>query len=116
MWGKEYDRSLQLLFPAPSGEPFAPNSLTKMIVRLMAKAGIARGVQPVHGFRHASATSLLSAGHNAVAVSKRLGHSKVSTTLNVYGHATSGKTVPLPIISAPGLLPSAGRKSERNGA
>lgn len=40
--------------------------------------------------RHTTATLLLSSGMNPVAVSRRLGHAKVSTTLDQYGHCLPG--------------------------
>lgn len=41
----------------------------------------------LHDLRHTSATLLISAGINIETIAKRLGHSKVSMTLDVYGHA-----------------------------
>lgn len=46
-----------------------------------------RGVH-YHQLRHTHATMLLEAGADALAVSKRLGHSDVTVTLGVYAHAT----------------------------
>lgn len=40
-----------------------------------------------HAIRHTWATTLLAAGVPIVDVSRALGHAKVSTTLNIYGHA-----------------------------
>ena len=42
----------------------------------------------LHGFRHTHATLLFSAGANVKEVQSRLGHSNVSTTLNIYTHLT----------------------------
>ena len=46
------------------------------------------GVKPIrlHDLRHSHATWLINNGVNIVAVSKRLGHKDVSTTLNTYTH------------------------------
>ncbi|MCR4904207.1 MAG: site-specific integrase [Butyrivibrio sp.] len=41
----------------------------------------------LHDLRHTSATLLLANGTDIETVSKRLGHSKTSVTLDVYGHA-----------------------------
>lgn len=40
-----------------------------------------------HGLRHTSATLLIEGGFNAVDVSRRLGHARTSTTLDIYSHA-----------------------------
>ena len=46
------------------------------------------GVKPIrlHDLRHSHATVLINSGANIVAVSKRLGHSSVSITLDCYTH------------------------------
>lgn len=41
----------------------------------------------LHDLRHTSATLLISSGINIETIAKRLGHAKVSMTLDTYGHA-----------------------------
>ena len=66
-----------------------PSRLTLSLHKVMKAAGLS-GRQPAHGFRHSAATLLLaSRAVDIVAVSKRLGHATVSTTLNIYGHTDS---------------------------
>jgi integrase len=43
-----------------------------------------------HALRHTHATELLASGENIMDVARRLGHSKASTTLDLYGHAIPG--------------------------
>ena len=45
----------------------------------------------LHDTRHTQASLLIAAGEDIVTVSKRLGHSKVSTTLDIYSHLMPGK-------------------------
>ncbi len=40
----------------------------------------------MHDFRHSHASNLIANGMNIVAVSRRLGHSDVNMTLQVYTH------------------------------
>jgi integrase len=39
-----------------------------------------------HALRHTHASVLIDAGIDVVKISKRLGHAKISTTLDVYSH------------------------------
>ena len=86
-WGAEYNRRLRLRLPGPEWRAAGAEFADQDDRPADGQGRDRKGPQPAHGFRHAHATSLLSARHNAVAVSKRLGHSKVTITLDVYGHA-----------------------------
>jgi len=44
-----------------------------------------------HGLRHSHASLLIAQGKDIASVSKRLGHSRISTTLDVYTHVDSTK-------------------------
>jgi integrase len=41
----------------------------------------------LHSLRHTNAALLIAGGENVRTVSRRLGHSQTSTTLNIYSHA-----------------------------
>lgn len=45
----------------------------------------------LHDFRHSHASLLIELGFSPIAVAERLGHEKVSTTLNTYGHLFPNK-------------------------
>lgn len=40
----------------------------------------------IHNLRHSHASLLINLGVNPLAVSRRLGHEKVETILNIYSH------------------------------
>jgi integrase len=63
----------------------SPDKLASAFVAAQGGLGLPRLV--FHGLRHCSATIALAAGVPITLVSERLGHSKVSITLDVYGHA-----------------------------
>lgn len=75
-----------------TAKPFVFGSVqaigTNMIDRYFKKALQDSGVKPIriHDLRHSHASILLNNGVNILAVSKRLGHSSVKTTLEVYAH------------------------------
>lgn len=52
--------------------------------RAAAKAGV-KSIR-IHGLRHSHASMLINAGANIKAISERLGHTDIKTTLNTYGH------------------------------
>lgn len=73
-----------LAFPRPDGEPWPPDSLTSewaRAVRILKLPSVT-----LHGLRHTHASQLIAAGLEIVTVSRRLGHSNPSVTLNVYAH------------------------------
>jgi len=64
--------------------PWLPMSATQRFRRLAERAGL-EGVT-LHQLRHAHASMLLGAGTDVMTVAHRLGHSRASMTLDVYGH------------------------------
>lgn len=65
-------------------KPLSPSTINRYKAKACKKADI----RPItlHQFRHSHATFLIQKGIMINEVSKRLGHSKVSTTLDVYSH------------------------------
>ena len=64
--------------------PIAENTLTRVKDTAIEKAEVKRIF--THELRHSHASNLLSNGMNIMAVSKRLGHSDMETTLRIYAH------------------------------
>ncbi|WP_161877900.1 tyrosine-type recombinase/integrase [Alkalibacterium sp. MB6] len=68
-----------------NGEPVTPN----VIKWNMDKANQDAGIDfDFHSFRHTHATQLLELGVNIKAIQLRLGHSRISTTMDTYMHLT----------------------------
>lgn len=67
-----------------NGEGFSPDSLTQKWVRFRNEHNLKDVC--LHGFRHTSATTLLSAGVQGKVIQERLGHADISTTFNIYTH------------------------------
>lgn len=97
------------LFVSSYGEPMHPNTPYHWLSRFCEETG--QRFLGVHMFRHLNATLLINGGVDAKTVSVSLGHTQVSTTLNIYAHtfaeaqARAGETV------ADALALGANRKS-----
>ena len=66
-------------------KPLAPTTINRYKNKACEKAGI----KPIrlHDFRHSHATLLVDNNMNIKEISRRLGHSNIQTTLNIYVHA-----------------------------
>jgi integrase len=80
-WGSAY-HDQGYVFTREDGRPYHPDHLTKVVGRLMRRAGIADA--RLHSLRHFYAAVLISAGYDIDAVSKALGHGSVSITSQIY--------------------------------
>ena len=77
-----------LVFPNELGGVLNPMALTRALERTGKR--VEAGHVKLHDLRHFHASVLLQSGQNPVLVSKRLGHSTVSMTLDIYGHLLPG--------------------------
>lgn len=80
----EYYTETPALLKRPGGEPITPDQFNKFFKTFCPDVG----VPPLglHALRHTHASLLASIGVNKVDVSSRLGHSNLTTTLNIYTH------------------------------
>lgn len=76
-----------------NGEMRTPTAVTERFRRRVRQAQTALGVHSIKtltikGLRHTHATLLLEIGIHPKVVQERLGHSNISTTMNIYSHVT----------------------------
>lgn len=67
-----------------NGAPMRPGYITQMTSRLIRRLGLPQ--MSIHGQRHSHASIMLALGVHPKIVQERLGHSKISTTLDTYSH------------------------------
>lgn len=82
-WGAAYAGAGHV-FTMEDGRPLKPQYATRLFEKLRTQAGLPR--MTFHGQRHQQASLQLSAGTPLAVVSKRLGHSSVSVTADIYSH------------------------------
>ena len=77
-----------LVFPSTIGTPWEPRNLFRAFKRMLEKAGL----PPIrfHDLRHTAASLMIASGRPIINISRQLGHSKASTTLDIYGHLVPG--------------------------
>jgi integrase len=66
------------------GSPLVPMGLTTAFRALLAGTGIGR----LHDLRHSHATAMLKDGIHPKIMQERLGHSSITTTMDLYSHAS----------------------------
>lgn len=72
------------VFTYEDGAPLKPQYVTRLFDRLRIEAGLPQ--MTLHGLRHMHASLMIAAGAPLAVISKRLGHSSVSITSDIYGH------------------------------
>ena len=87
LMGESY-KKLNLVFAEADGSIVSPQTIKSRFSSIMNKTGIPR--RTFHELRHTFASVAISQGISINAISKTLGHSKTSTTLDVYGHLLPG--------------------------
>lgn len=82
------------VFHTKNGTPYRMSNIAKIWKAILNEANIP--YKNFHVLRHTHATQLLANGVPLLEVSKRLGHSTGSITLNLYGHAIKGYDEQIP--------------------
>jgi integrase len=77
-----------LVFSDYEGRPIKPHTVSRTWRRFV-KANALPSVS-FHSLRHTHASVLIKAGVDILTISRRLGHSSASITLDVYGHLIGG--------------------------
>lgn len=77
---------VDLLFANIDGTPYDPHTVSQFWRRIVKRYDL----KPIsfHDLRHSSATYLLSKGFSMKAIQERLGHTDITTTMNLYTHVT----------------------------
>jgi integrase len=86
-WGSGYTDHHRV-FAREDGSDLSPGQVTKLFARLTATAGL-RPVR-LHDLRHGAASLMLAGGVDVAVVSKRMGHSSVRVTADIYSHLLQG--------------------------
>ena len=86
--GEEWE-NLNLIFPSGVGTPLTASNIRRAFRKLIKASGLHK--IRFHDLRHTAVSLMLNHGIPVLVVSKRLGHSKPSITMDVYGHLIPSK-------------------------
>ena len=81
----------EYVFPSPTGGPISPDSVMKMLRRVLKRAGLP--AIRFHDLRHTFATLALQNGVDIKTVSGMLGHFSAGFTLDTYAHVTTAAQI-----------------------
>jgi integrase len=86
-WGAGY-RDSDRVFAHEDGSDLVPSEVTKVFIQLRTAAE----VRPVRlpNLRHGAASLMLAGGADIAVVSKRMGHSSIRVTADIYSHLLNG--------------------------
>ena len=101
-WTDENESFKDLIFKTNTGRPVAPSNVSSAIVRIVSRINMDRRIQEqlgeckfeefqpiyMHCLRHTFATRCIENGVKPKALQKMLGHSCISTTMDLYVHVT----------------------------
>ena len=81
-----------LLFPSRVGTVWYARNVGKLFTRAVKEAGLDKGgnAPTVHSLRHSHASHAIKAGESIFVLSRRLGHSSSTLTMDVYSHLLTG--------------------------
>src|SRR5579871_5832888 len=92
LFGPDYNSDLDLIFANPDGTPLKPNSISAAVSALFKRLKIRKPKgAALHLLRHTLASQMLDNGESLPVVSRRLGHSSIRTTAEIYAHAIHGE-------------------------
>lgn len=74
----------EMLFCKQNGDYLSPREFLRDYQKLLLKAGLEK--RRFHDLRHSFATMLINANENPKVIQELLGHSTISTTLDIYSH------------------------------
>jgi integrase len=91
-YGQDYRADLDLIFTKPDGSPLEPDTVSNAVWELFRRLKIPKPKgASLHLFRHSHGSHMLAEGVPLIDVSKRLGHSSVRTTADIYAHQLEGQ-------------------------
>lgn len=83
-WNREWQESKRL-FTTWDGKPMHPDSLNKWFTDFLKRNDLQH--MTIHELRHLNASLMIMQNNPITIVSRRLGHSRPSTTMSIYAHA-----------------------------
>jgi integrase len=91
-FGSDYHTDLDLIFANPDGTPLRPDSVSASVSALFRRLKIPKPKgAALHILRHSHGSHMLANGVPLPVVSKRLGHSSVRVTADIYAHVIHGQ-------------------------